>query len=104
MKKETKIPFFTSLTNSGLVKHSCQENNTKHLYRKEKTEITILSQETTNIKIKIKSKVTILRKQLASVDPKKKKKNHLTEKQPTSIHKKKKKKKKKKPIRTYERT
>ena len=63
MNKETKIPFYMSLTNSGLVKHSSvphkkiwkllclsQENNTKHLYRKEKTEITIHSQETTNIK------------------------------------------------------
>ena len=90
MNKETKIPFFTSLTNSGLVKHSCQENNTKHLYRKEKTEITILSQETTNIKIKIKSKITILRKQLASVDPKEKKPSH---RKTTNINTSKKKKK-----------
>ena len=49
MNKETKIPFFTSLTNSGLVKHSSishrkirklmclsQENNTKHLTEKKK--------------------------------------------------------------------
>ena len=68
-----------SLTNSGLVKHSsvshrkirklmCLFTGKQHQtsYRKEKTEITILSKETTNIKIKIKSKITILRKQLAS--------------------------------------
>ena len=60
MNKETKIPFFTSLPNSCLVKRLTRENLKTHAsytgkqhqtsYRKEKTEITILSQETTNIK------------------------------------------------------
>ena len=60
MNRETKIPFFVSLTNSRLVKRLNQENlktnasfaGKQHQtsYRKEKTEITILSQGTTNIK------------------------------------------------------
>ena len=87
MNKETKIPFFTSLTNSSLVKHLTQENLKTHAsfagkqhqtsYRKEKTEITILSQETTNIKKifkKKKTKITILRKQQSICRSKKKKK------------------------------
>ena len=67
MNKETKIPFFTSLTNSSLVKRLTQENLKTHAsfagkqhqtsYRKEKTEITILSQETTNIKEYLKKKL-----------------------------------------------
>ena len=110
MNKETKIPFFMSLTNSSLVKRLTKENLKTHVpfagkqhqtsHRKENTEITILSQETTNIKKifkKKKTKITILRKQqsisrskktkpshkkqLTSIHPKKKKKNHLTEKQ-----------------------
>ena len=85
MNKETKIPFFTSLTNSSLVKHLAQENLKTHVsfaekqhqtsYRKEKTEITILSQETTNIKKYLKKKKLksqSSRNNKVSVDPKKK--------------------------------
>ena len=90
MNKEAKIPFFASLTNSSLVKCLNQENLKTNVsfagkqhqtsYRKQKTEITILSQETTNIKkyLKKKTKITILRKQQSISRSKKKKKSYLT--------------------------